>query len=940
MKRIFIKYIVLLTYFCVSALGLEAQNAAEISEKAQKYMTEIEAMLDSSPEAEGITQQEYDQELGVKYYYLSLEHFRYFMLEDALSAAQSSADYFERAGNGAYQMEALQMVADVSFYSDKYQVAMDALAEALAIAKENESDDYSVGILLQTYKMAERQNDREKIQEIVRLLQSVNAESLNRSARLDLIKHYFDYSLSTGDLDMAFMYLEEYRTAMQDETEDSSEFDIFYQYEGRYYAKIGAYADAAASYERMLDPAKPFETQVSLLLMVLYNYACAADDVNFDKYLEKINTVKDSPSLSIRMWVDIHSHIIVSANRLERYELAVKTAQEVEARGIRSLSVMTGKGGALYQLGRYEESRDACMEYMEACRESYGEESLKYADALRILANVEGFCGDVKSGSEHLIKSLRLVQSIVRREMPYVPFDRLENFWDDVSTNINAMAGYYIKAGLTPGEFSVAAYEGLVLAKGLLLASETSFADYVESSGNDDLRNLYAEILSLREKMEGLKKSYTQNKEAIQILQPELVLKESQLMNYGSGWSGYTSHLDVTYDQLNSKLKDNELVIDFVDYTLDTGVRKYAAFVYRRGWDAPVIVPLCTQAELDSFEAFRIRPDAIYGRKASTFFLDLLWKPLESYVRDGDVVYMIPSGDLHLISFDSFQQRDRSLLGSRYDFIRLSSARELIEGGSESGSASDAVLYGGLQYDMTGDDRMAEAGKHTLRMSRAVSRSVRGSGERFVDLPMSGKEVASVSELLDGSGVRVKCYVGKEGTEESFMSLSAPSPDILHFATHGFYYTPEDAAQVSGLSGYKSAMRLSGLVLAGGNAEWMGEEIPKNTLGGILTADDIAQCDLSGTGLVVLTACDTGKGKVTSEGIYGLQRAFKKAGADTILMSLWKVDDKAATEFIGIFYESLTSNGWNKRAALKSAKDKMRHKYPSPYYWAGFVMLD
>lgn len=512
MKRSLIKYVLLPICFCISVFGLDAQNTAEVSEKAQKYMVEIEAMLDSSPEAEGVTQQEYDQELGVKYYYLSLEHYRYFMLEDALSAAQSSADYFERAGNGAYQMEALQMVADVSFYSDKYQVAMDALAEALAIAKENESDDYSVGILLQTYKMAERQNDREKIQEIVRLLQAVNAETLSRSARLDLIKHYFDYSLSTGDLDMALMYLEEYRTAMQDETEDSSEFDIFYQYEGRYYAKIGAYADAAASYERMIDPAASLESQVSLLLMVLYNYACADDEANFDKYLAKINTVKDSPSLSIRMWVDIHSHIIVAANRLERYELAVKTAQEVEARGIRSLSVMTGKGGALYQLGRYEESRDACMEYMEACRESYGEESLKYADALRILANMEGFCGDVESGSEHLIKSLRLVQSIVRREMPYVPFDRLENFWDDVSTNINAMAGYYIKAGLTPGEFSLAAYEGLVLAKGLLLASETSFADYVESSGNDDLRNLYAEILSLREKMEGLKKSYTQNK--------------------------------------------------------------------------------------------------------------------------------------------------------------------------------------------------------------------------------------------------------------------------------------------------------------------------------------------------------------------------------------------------------------------------------------------
>lgn len=86
MKRRFIKYVLLPICFCVSALGLDAQNAAEISEKAQKYMTDIEAMLNSSPEAEGITQQEYDQWLGVQYYYLSLEHFRFYMMDDALSA--------------------------------------------------------------------------------------------------------------------------------------------------------------------------------------------------------------------------------------------------------------------------------------------------------------------------------------------------------------------------------------------------------------------------------------------------------------------------------------------------------------------------------------------------------------------------------------------------------------------------------------------------------------------------------------------------------------------------------------------------------------------------------------------------------------------------------------------------------------------------------------
>jgi CHAT domain-containing protein len=206
---------------------------------------------------------------------------------------------------------------------------------------------------------------------------------------------------------------------------------------------------------------------------------------------------------------------------------------------------------------------------------------------------------------------------------------------------------------------------------------------------------------------------------------------------------------------------------------------------------------------------------------------------------------------------------------------------------------------------------------------------------------MSREEVLIVESMLKKAGVEdVRCYLDKQGTEESFMSLGVPSPHIIHLATHGFYYTPEDAVSVQGLSGYKNAMMLSGLVLAGGNAEWKGEDVPENTLGGILTAEDISLCDLSNTELVVLTACDTGKGKITPEGVYGLQRAFKKAGAKSIIMSLWKTDDTAAKEFMQLFYESLTTNNWDRHAAFQYAKDKMRNKYRQPYYWAGFIMLD
>ena len=137
-------------------------------------------------------------------------------------------------------------------------------------------------------------------------------------------------------------------------------------------------------------------------------------------------------------------------------------------------------------------------------------------------------------------------------------------------------------------------------------------------------------------------------------------------------------------------------------------------------------------------------------------------------------------------------------------------------------------------------------------------------------------------------------------------------------------------------------MALSGLVCAGGNAAWLGKNYSDGVLGGVLTAKDIANLDFKGTDLLVLSACKTGQGKVTAEGVFGLQRAFKKAGVGTIIMSLWNVDDKVTSEFMTTFYECLADkkNAWNKRKAFEEAKEIIRQRHPDPFHWAAFVMLD
>jgi CHAT domain-containing protein len=188
--------------------------------------------------------------------------------------------------------------------------------------------------------------------------------------------------------------------------------------------------------------------------------------------------------------------------------------------------------------------------------------------------------------------------------------------------------------------------------------------------------------------------------------------------------------------------------------------------------------------------------------------------------------------------------------------------------------------------------------------------------------------------------------------EESFKALTGRNENIIHLSTHGFLWTDEAAHNQNYFNQYKffkrnfSVAPLSrcGLLLAGANIALTGHshDLPKNIQDGILTAQEISLLNLSNCNLVVLSACETARGDITSDGVYGLQRAFKIAGVQTILMSLWKIDDTATQILITEFYKNWIEKKLSKREALKNAQDVLRsnEKYKDPKYWAGFIMLD
>ena len=388
-------------------------------------------------------------------------------------------------------------------------------------------------------------------------------------------------------------------------------------------------------------------------------------------------------------------------------------------------------------------------------------------------------------------------------------------------------------------------------------------------------------------------------------------------------------------------LKENELAIEFLEFPLwNQNQSFYVALTLRKDSEHPKLVPLFEGKQL------KMVSDTLYYQ--SQEMTDLIWKPLLSELEGVNNIYFAPSGALHSIGIEY-------LVGmENYNIYRLSSTRELVSN-HDAIVNKTAVLYGGLNYEAEIDS--ANIAKSVSAVNEIIREraNVRGMGLRGGKeyLEQTKIEVDKIGEELNKTNWVCLIDSASMGTEESFKSLSGKRISILHISTHGFYYTQEEADNMSYrflqmdnvvATDEDKALIRSGLIMSGANHILDGETLPVNVEDGILTAKEIADVDLRGLDLVVLSACQTGLGDISqSEGVFGLQRGFKKAGANSILMSLWKVKDEATQILMTQFYKNLVA-GQSKRQALRSAQKYLREynngHFNEPKYWAAFILLD
>jgi CHAT domain-containing protein len=481
--------------------------------------------------------------------------------------------------------------------------------------------------------------------------------------------------------------------------------------------------------------------------------------------------------------------------------------------------------------------------------------------------------------------------------------------------------------------------------KAILLSSSSNVRNKILSSKDTALINAYRRWISYKEQI-GQYKNFKKADLAtlgvnLDSLETTANSLERNLTLQSTAFAqGYTKINLPTWEDIQKKLQPNEAAIEIISlpYKKDTTV--YIALIIKpETQNQPEAVVLGKGKEMDNpfLKTYR---NSIKYKIIDKQTYNNYWKPIAEKLQGITKVYVSPDGAYHQINLNTlWNPNTGQYLIDEISVVLLTNTKDILQHDTKAivMSLSDlektkkqpfGVLVGRPAYHINN----APPHPLTTRVRGGTMDLMRGVN--FTDLLGTELEIVQIDSSLKAINFQTKFYTKHEASELLMKNLAGLSPNgqsptILHIATHGFFLNNSE--------NLSDPMLRSGIALAGINDylqdgdKYQGED-------GIVKASEIILMDLSNTEIVGLSACETGLGEIKNgEGVYGLQRALKVAGAKAILMSLWKVDDTATQLLMSSFYAAYTTH--DKRTAFRMAQQKLKEKYKEPFYWGAFVMI-
>lgn len=588
-----------------------------------------------------------------------------------------------------------------------------------------------------------------------------------------------------------------------------------------------------------------------------------------------------------------------------------------------------------------------CSRALSIKQNVFGKSNPECSGTLASLARIYENKGEVLKSFELYKEALDMNYRLIRKNFSFLSEEEKAGYLKTLSVYENMFYTFALRNRKASPEITCQAYNNALTSKGILLRSSEEIRNHINSTKNKELRDIYMQLAGIKQQLAKLYSAPLSGRYAdTEILEEEANSLEKRLVTEASD-KGNTGIFDLTWQEVRKKLGMNDAAVEFVHFPAGDSSGGYAdvycALLLRKDYPAPEFIELTGQEAMEKILSVNTTGNAeyintVYGNSnaGKPALYDLIWKPLEGYLNNVNNIYISPSGILNKVAFQALTDNSGSKLCDLYNVMHVSST---FKSGEVSGFNFDkncnVVILGGIEYNT--DSAGVEVWKY---------------------LKGTETEAENIRKIVAADGIKTEYFCGKQASEANFKTI-APKSSLIHIATHGFFYPDpdevksllsqvtqsEDVAfrgsgstkQAEMFTGSRNPLMRSGLVLAFANSAWNG--VVTEDEDGILTAYEVSNMNLAEAQLVVLSACETGLGDIRgSEGVYGLQRAFKMAGVKYIIMSLWQVPDKETVEFMEMFYKKLLKS-MDVRRSFNETQKEMRKKY-NPYYWGAFVLVE
>lgn len=623
-------------------------------------------------------------------------------------------------------------------------------------------------------------------------------------------------------------------------------------------------------------------------------------------------------------------------------------------------------GSLYYEMGDFKAAEPFYIQALAIRKKALGEEHPNFLSTKNAFAYLLLKTNRELEAYDILNKNFSKKSKEIADNFEWLSDNQKEVYWKKESEFYNDLSWFANESVKKVPEAAGLNYNSALVTKSKMLELKISSEHYYREV--DELREQLANRRRLLAKMES---DGSAEKEKLEKLHHEADSLDKRLTMSWPEYVQQKKNLSITWDQVQQNLENGEAAIEFIRFkNEDDSLYYYNALVIRKGDINPTLIKLCKEEDLR----------AISPKMGFSAYYPLVWQPIEAALKDIVTIYYAPVGELYNIAFSAIYspkgsgdqlvasktdkrgvvvatekattEQSAEYLMDRYTMHQLTSTRYLAMGLKQKEKEpvkNNMAMVGGVNYDYLPG---STAAPKKNKKDKNASRSSASTSGKLNYLEGTKTEVEQINQQVTAATWQTKLIEKNDATEETITKLEGKeAKGILHIATHGYAFSEFDFKDTSISTNslrysYRystNPMVRSGLILTGGNWAWTGSD-SLTKLGaeqnGILTALEVSQLNLKKTKLVVLSACETGLGKIEgSEGTFGLKRGFKLAGIEQIIVSLWSVPDKETMELMTLFYTDLTKT-LNPVISFEKAQKEMRNKYPTePEKWAGFVLV-